>query len=395
MRILIAEDDSSLASFVKKGLDAEHYAVDVSSDGEQARAMAGEFDYDLVVLDLSLPRLDGVAILRYLRTRKPSMPIIVLTGRTRVEDRVECLDLGADDYLGKPFSFSELSARIRALLRRCHLPAESVLTVDDLKLDRVERKVERAGRRIDLTGKEFALLEYLMRNAGRRITRAMIIEHVWNLSFDTCTNVVDVYVNYDRSKHVQFGSYAKFRIRGAIMDSLREMDWSPRDLRRKARRLEEANNSLRSALGRNPSETELAAELGIDLHGLQMLLGEIDGLEVGSLRVQSPRDGKEEDLCEYLPDDPEKTPLLLCLRSEMKDLLTRAIEELPEKERQVLALYYYEELTMKEVGAVLGVGESRVSQIHSMAVVRLRARLAELTAVRAQPECVAGAVSGA
>jgi FliA/WhiG family RNA polymerase sigma factor len=395
MRILIAEDDSSLASFVKKGLDAEHYAVDVSSDGEQARAMAGEFDYDLVVLDLSLPRLDGVAILRYLRTRKPSMPIIVLTGRTRVEDRVECLDLGADDYLGKPFSFSELSARIRALLRRCHLPAESVLTVDDLKLDRVERKVERAGRRIDLTGKEFALLEYLMRNAGRRITRAMIIEHVWNLSFDTCTNVVDVYVNYDRSKHVQFGSYAKFRIRGAIMDSLREMDWSPRDLRRKARRLEEANNSLRSALGRNPSETELAAELGIDLHGLQMLLGEIDGLEVGSLRVQSPRDGKEEDLCEYLPDDPEKTPLLLCLRSEMKDLLTRAIEELPEKERQVLALYYYEELTMKEVGAVLGVGESRVSQIHSMAVVRLRARLAELTAVRAQPECAAGAVSGA
>jgi FliA/WhiG family RNA polymerase sigma factor len=395
MRILIAEDDSSLASFVKKGLDAEHYAVDVSSDGEQARAMAGEFDYDLVVLDLSLPRLDGVAILRCLRARKPSMPIIVLTGRTRVEDRVECLDLGADDYLGKPFSFSELSARIRALLRRCHLPAESVLTVDDLKLDRVERKVERAGRRIDLTGKEFALLEYLMRNAGRRITRAMIIEHVWNLSFDTCTNVVDVYVNYDHSKHVQFGSYAKFRIRGAIMDSLREMDWSPRDLRRKARRLEEANNSLRSALGRNPSESELAAELGIDLHGLQMLLGEIDGLEVGSLRVQSPRDGKEEDLCEYLPDDPEKTPLLLCLRSEMKDLLTRAIEELPEKERQVLALYYYEELTMKEVGAVLGVGESRVSQIHSMAVVRLRARLAELTAVRAQPECAAGAVSGA
>jgi DNA-binding response OmpR family regulator len=202
MRILIAEDDSALASFVKKGLDAEHYAVDVSNDGEQARAMAGEFDYDLVVLDLNLPRLDGVTILRYLRTRKPTMPILVLTGRTKVEDRVQCLDLGADDYLGKPFSFSELSARIRALLRRCHLPAESVLTVDDLKLDRVERRVERAGRRIDLTGKEFALLEYLMRNAGRRITRAMIIEHVWNLSFDTCTNVVDVYVNYPEMKMI-------------------------------------------------------------------------------------------------------------------------------------------------------------------------------------------------
>ena len=185
MHILIVEDDVALASFVKKGLEAEHYAVDISGDGEQARAMAGEFDYDLLMLDLSLPHLDGVSILRHLRTRKPSMPILVLTGRNRVEDRVECLDLGADDYMGKPFSFTELSARIRALLRRSHLPVESTLTVDNLKLDRVERRVERAGKRIELTPKEFALLEYLMRNAGRRITRAMIIEHVWNLSFDT------------------------------------------------------------------------------------------------------------------------------------------------------------------------------------------------------------------
>src|SRR5207302_3026251 len=125
MRILVAEDDPALGSFVRKGLEAEHYAVDVSADGEQARAMAGELDFDLVVLDLNLPRLDGVSILRFLRTRKPSMPILVLTGRTRVEDRVQCLDLGADDYLGKPFSFTELSARIRALMRRSHLPAES------------------------------------------------------------------------------------------------------------------------------------------------------------------------------------------------------------------------------------------------------------------------------
>jgi DNA-binding response OmpR family regulator len=200
MRILIAEDDSALASFVKKGLEAEHYAVDVFADGEQARATAAEIDYDMVILDLNLPRLDGVSILRYLRTRKPSLPVLVLTGRTRGEDRVQCLDLGADDFLAKPFSFSELSARIRALLRRSHLPAESILTVDDLKLDRVERRVERAGRRIELTSKEFALLEYLMRNAGRRITRAMIIEHVWNLSFDTTTNIVDVYINYVRKK---------------------------------------------------------------------------------------------------------------------------------------------------------------------------------------------------
>jgi two-component system, OmpR family, copper resistance phosphate regulon response regulator CusR len=200
MRILMAEDDAALASFVRKGLEAEHHVVEISGDGEQARAMSVELNFDAVILDLSLPRLDGVSILRFLRTRKPSLPILVLTGRNRVEDRVQCLDLGADDYLGKPFSFTELSARIRALMRRSHVPAESVLTVDDLKLDRVERRVERAGKRIELTSKEFALLEYFMRNAGRRITRAMIIEHVWNLSFDTCTNVVDVYVNYLRRK---------------------------------------------------------------------------------------------------------------------------------------------------------------------------------------------------
>src|ERR1041385_7012134 len=215
MRILVAEDDSALASFVKKGLEAEHYAVDISADGEQARALASELDFDIIILDLTLPHLDGVSILRFVRTRKPSVPILVLTGRNRIEDRVQCLDLGADDYLMKPFSFSELSARIRALMRRSHVPAESVLAVDDLKLDRVERRVERGGRRIELTSKEFALLEYLMRNAGRRITRAMIIEHVWNLSFDTCTNVVDVYVNYLRRKIDDgFGTRLIHTIRG-------------------------------------------------------------------------------------------------------------------------------------------------------------------------------------
>jgi two-component system copper resistance phosphate regulon response regulator CusR len=200
MRILIAEDDPALASFVKKGLEAEYYAVDVSPNGEQARAMAAELDYDLLLLDLNLPLLDGVTVLRSLRQSKLKMPILILTSRNRVEDRVQCLDLGADDYLAKPFSFAELSARIRALLRRSHLSATSTLSVADLKLDRVERRVERGGRRIDLTSKEFALLEYMMRNAGRRVTRAMIIEHVWSLSFDTSTNIVDVYVNYLRRK---------------------------------------------------------------------------------------------------------------------------------------------------------------------------------------------------
>jgi len=200
MRILLAEDDTALAGFVRKGLEAESYAVDVSADGEQARALASELDYDLIVLDLNLPRLDGVSILRHVRNRKPTLPILILTARARVDERVQCLDFGADDYLVKPFSFSELSARIRVLLRRSHLSSQSVLTVEDLKLDRVERRVSRGSRTIDLTSKEFALLEYLMRNAGRRVTRSMIIEHVWNLSFDSSTNLVDVYINYLRRK---------------------------------------------------------------------------------------------------------------------------------------------------------------------------------------------------
>jgi two-component system copper resistance phosphate regulon response regulator CusR len=198
MRILIAEDDEALAKFVRQGLEAENYSVDILADGEQARTAATDVDYDVVILDLNLPKLDGVSVLRHLRLKKPSLPVLVLTQRNKVEDRIQCLDTGADDYLDKPFSFSELSARIRALVRRSHLPSESVLTVADLKLDRVGHLVERAGRRIELTTKEFLLLEYLMRNAGRKVTRSMIIEHVWNLTFDTTTNVVDVYVNYRR-----------------------------------------------------------------------------------------------------------------------------------------------------------------------------------------------------
>jgi len=200
MRILVVEDDAALASFIRKGLEAEHHAVDTALDGEQGRAMALGIDYDLVVLDLNLPGVDGLTVLKNLRQRKANLPVMILTARSRVEDRVQCLDAGADDYLAKPFSFVELAARARALLRRSHLPSESVLTVRDLSLDRVERKVARGGRPIELTTKEFALLEYMMRNAGRRLTRAMIIEHVWNLTFDSTTNVVDVYINYLRRK---------------------------------------------------------------------------------------------------------------------------------------------------------------------------------------------------
>ena len=200
MRILVAEDDGALASFVSKGLQAENYLVDVAVAGDEAHAMITERGYDLVILDLNLPGLDGVQVLRKVRSNESSTPILVLTSRSEIQERVRCLDAGADDYLTKPFSFAELSARVRALLRRRGQVADSVLRVEDLELDRVQRKVTRAGRAIELTPKEFALLEYLMRNAGRRVTRAMIMENVWNLTFDTMTNVVDVYINYLRKK---------------------------------------------------------------------------------------------------------------------------------------------------------------------------------------------------
>jgi DNA-binding response OmpR family regulator len=200
MRILVVEDDVALASFLKKGLEAEHYAVDVAPDGEDARWTACESDYDLIILDLNLPKVDGMAVLRSVRPKKPSLPVLVLTGRSRIEDRVQSLDAGADDCLIKPFSFSELSARVRALLRRRPVAAGILLKIADLELDRAERTVLRGGKRIELTSKEFGLLEYLLRNAGHRLTRNMIVEHVWNLSFDTGTNVVDVYINYLRKK---------------------------------------------------------------------------------------------------------------------------------------------------------------------------------------------------
>jgi DNA-binding response OmpR family regulator len=200
MRILVVEDDAPLATFIRRGLEAEYYAVDVAPDGEQARALIFEYEYDLLILDLNLPKLDGISLLRLLRPRKPELPVLVLTARSRIEDRVQVLDTGADDCLNKPFSFIELSARIRALLRRGRPTMDASLKIADLKLNRIERKVERCGKRIDLTSKEFALLEYLMRNAGHRVTRAMIIEHVWNITFDTATNVVDVYINYLRKK---------------------------------------------------------------------------------------------------------------------------------------------------------------------------------------------------
>jgi DNA-binding response OmpR family regulator len=200
MRILVVEDERAIASFIKEGLESDQYAVDVAWDGEQAQSLLGGAEYDLVILDLVLPKVDGYQVLNHIRTQRPSLPVLILSGRAGVDDRVKGLDLGADDYLPKPFSYSELSARVRALLRRSPDRGEIVLRVEDLELDRAAREVKRAGRRIDLTPREFALLECLMRNAGRCVTRAMIIEHVWEFSLDTMTNVVDVYINYLRKK---------------------------------------------------------------------------------------------------------------------------------------------------------------------------------------------------
>jgi RNA polymerase sigma factor FliA len=187
---------------------------------------------------------------------------------------------------------------------------------------------------------------------------------------------------FDPTKNVALKSYAKYRIRGAILDSLREMDWGPRLLRRRARQLEQAREKLHARLGRSATETELAAELDIKLAELHHLLADLRGLEVGSLQAEFSEDGYEQGTVNHLSTGADKNPLELCLQSEMKALLARAIEDLPVRERQVLALYYYQELPMKEVGVLLGVGEARVSQIHSASRVRLRARMGELMGSR-------------
>jgi len=189
--------------------------------------------------------------------------------------------------------------------------------------------------------------------------------------------LIDAFSKFDHRKQVQFKSYAQFRVRGAILDSLRTLDWSPRELRRKGRAVEEAIRSLALALGRAPAEQEVAAEMKLGLNDYQLLLGELKGLEIGSLHAERSEDSGEEELA-YVPGAPEEDPLFRCLKGEMKQHLVDAIEGLPERERMVLVLYYYEELTMKEIGLTLGVVESRVSQIHSSAVAHLRVAMSGL-----------------
>ena len=200
MRILIVEDELKVASFIRRALEEESYAVDVCFDGIQGRDLASEVDYDLIILDLMLPGLSGMDALKAMRDARVGTPVLILTARSKVEQRVKGLDAGADDYLTKPFAIEELLARVRVLLRRGSGDTAGVLQIDDLILNPVTRDVTRGGQRIEMTSKEYALLEYMMRNTGRVLTRPMIAEHVWDLDFDTFTNVIDVYINYLRNK---------------------------------------------------------------------------------------------------------------------------------------------------------------------------------------------------
>ncbi|HET9532638.1 MAG TPA: response regulator transcription factor [Blastocatellia bacterium] len=200
MRILLVEDEEKVSRFIVRGLEAERFAVDAVFDGDSGLEMASTYTYDLVILDLMLPGMSGTAVLRHIRRANDHVPILVLTARDAVADKVEHFEAGADDYLTKPFAFAELLVRVKALLRRGAVSRASVLRVADLELDRLSQQVRRAGQSIELTAKEYALLEYLMLNAGRVLSRTMIIEHVWDQSFDGATNIVDVYVRHLRNK---------------------------------------------------------------------------------------------------------------------------------------------------------------------------------------------------
>jgi heavy metal response regulator len=199
MRILVIEDERKIASFIKRGLREEGYTVDTAFDGEEGYRLTAENEYDLIILDVMLPKRDGLTLCRQLRQDGMSMPVLMLTAKDSVQDKVNGLDSGADDYLTKPFAFEELLARIRALLRK-GVRYVTRLQAGDLVLDVASHTAMRNGKAIVLTMKEYSLLEYLVRNAGTVVTRTMIAEHVWEIDFDTSTNIIDVYINYLRNK---------------------------------------------------------------------------------------------------------------------------------------------------------------------------------------------------
>jgi heavy metal response regulator len=200
MRVLVVEDEKKVASFIKRGLEEESFTVDVAYDGEEGFEMAANNPYDVILMDLMLPKKDGLSVIRELRERDILTPVLCLTAKDTVEDIVEGLETGSDDYLTKPFAFGELLARVKALLRRTSKDRGAEIFFADLRLDPVSHKVWRSDKEIDLTAKEYGLLEYFMRNPNEVLTRAMIAEHVWDYTFDSFTNIIDVYVNYLRKK---------------------------------------------------------------------------------------------------------------------------------------------------------------------------------------------------
>lgn len=201
MRVLVVEDERKVAQFLKKGFQAESYSADIAADGETGLRMAQSSSYDAIILDIMLPRMNGLEVLRELRGGGLKTPILMLSVKSDVENRIEGLNLGADDYLPKPFAFSEVLARVRALIRRASADSQgTTLTVADLRLDLLSRSVERAGQKITLTNKEFEVLEYLVRNKGRVLSRIIMTEHIWDMNFDSETNIVDVLINRLRRK---------------------------------------------------------------------------------------------------------------------------------------------------------------------------------------------------
>jgi DNA-binding response OmpR family regulator len=200
MRILVVEDEKKVASFIQRGLEGEGFQVDIAGDGEEGVAIAGRNSYDLILMDVMLPKMDGLTAIRELRAANIATPVLCLTAKDAVEDIVAGLDSGSDDYLTKPFAFAELLARVRALVRRGIQDRGADISYADLRLDPVAHKVWRAGKEIELTAKEYALLEYFIRNPEKTLTRNMIAEHVWDYTFDSFTNIIDVYVNYLRKK---------------------------------------------------------------------------------------------------------------------------------------------------------------------------------------------------
>lgn len=253
-------------------------------------------------------------------------------------------------------------------------PSKQFVPTAEILYQEIDRNIEATLEQERVMIEHLPMVRYLARRIHERVPQHVEMDDLVSAGI---LGLIDAFRKFDPQKKVQFRSYAQFRIRGAILDSLRTLDWSPRDLRRKGRAVEAAIRTLTVRLGRAPSEPEIAEEMEMQLEEYQHLLGELKGLEIGTLHIEHAEDSSEEELA-YIPNNPEEDPLFCCLKGEMQSRLAEAVDQLPERERLVMTLYYYEEMTMKEIGLTLGVVESRVSQIHASAVLHLRSLLASI-----------------